>query len=312
MITIFATPKPFKGHEAIIQRNAIKSWKLLHSDIEIILFGNEEGAAEAARELNIRHEPQVLTNEYGRPFLNDVFGRAQRMAKYDIVAYVNCDIILMSDFIRAVKEVSAWREKFLMVGSRRDIDIKEALNFERTGWEKDLKYLALHYGKLQGPSCADYYLFSKGLYKSIPPFIMGRASWEGWLIRKVRSLKIPVVNASNVILVVHQRHKYLYNLADKQGSVYRELAYNRKIEDGWGYGWTLEDSSYILTNDGIRRNPYLLLARIKQCGWWLWWLFILPAWFILLGTTRPVRHFMGLRQETTNRFLRKADREECR
>jgi FkbM family methyltransferase len=61
MLTLFTTAKPFRGHSGIIHRNALKSWTLLHPDIEIILFGDDEGAAEVrrlsdvARELNLRH-----------------------------------------------------------------------------------------------------------------------------------------------------------------------------------------------------------------------------------------------------------------
>jgi hypothetical protein len=43
MLTIFSTPKPFHGHSGIIQRNALKSWTLLHPDVEVILFGIEDG-----------------------------------------------------------------------------------------------------------------------------------------------------------------------------------------------------------------------------------------------------------------------------
>ena len=61
MLTIFSTPKPFVGHIDIIQRNAIKSWTLLHPDVEVILFGDEEGAAEVCQEFGIRHEPEVTS-----------------------------------------------------------------------------------------------------------------------------------------------------------------------------------------------------------------------------------------------------------
>src|SRR5260221_6870593 len=59
MITIFTTAKPFTGHSGVIQRNALKSWKELHADAEVILFGAEEGAAEAANELGVRHVADV-------------------------------------------------------------------------------------------------------------------------------------------------------------------------------------------------------------------------------------------------------------
>src|SRR5262249_19151083 len=57
--TFFATAKPFEGHSGIIQRNALKSWMLLHPNVEVILFGDDKGAAEIAAELGLRHVPFV-------------------------------------------------------------------------------------------------------------------------------------------------------------------------------------------------------------------------------------------------------------
>jgi hypothetical protein len=59
MITFFTTAKPFTGHNGVIQRNALKSWKLAAPKAEVILFGDEEGAVEAAQELGIRHVADV-------------------------------------------------------------------------------------------------------------------------------------------------------------------------------------------------------------------------------------------------------------
>ena len=58
MLSMFALPKPFKGHIGVIQRNAIASWARLPSKPEIILFGDEEGTAQAARDLSLEIEFQ--------------------------------------------------------------------------------------------------------------------------------------------------------------------------------------------------------------------------------------------------------------
>src|SRR5436309_411668 len=42
MLTLFAAPKPFRGHIGIIQRNAITSWTKLQPRPEIILYGTQE------------------------------------------------------------------------------------------------------------------------------------------------------------------------------------------------------------------------------------------------------------------------------
>src|SRR5258708_21122516 len=118
MITFFTTPKPFRGHIGVIQRNAIESWKRIHPSAEVILFGDEEGAAEAARDLRIRHIPGVKRNEHGTKYLSPIFDGAQALAHHNCLCYINCDIILLSDFRIAVERVTALVGRFLMRGQR--------------------------------------------------------------------------------------------------------------------------------------------------------------------------------------------------
>ena len=65
MLSLFTTAKPFRGHSGIIQCNALKSWTLLDPDIEIILFGDDEGAAEVCAEYGLGHEPHLERHERG-------------------------------------------------------------------------------------------------------------------------------------------------------------------------------------------------------------------------------------------------------
>ena len=71
MLTFFTTAKPFEGHIGIIQRNAIRSWQKLHPDVEIILMGDDAGAAEVCAEMGLRHIPKVRRNKYGTKYLGD-------------------------------------------------------------------------------------------------------------------------------------------------------------------------------------------------------------------------------------------------
>src|ERR1700694_4456625 len=118
MLTIFTTAKAFEGHSGVIQRNALKSWTLLGPDVEVILFGDEPGAAEAARELNIRHEARVERLGGKLPYVNSLFLRAEQLARNNILCYANCDIVLLPDFFRAVARVREMHSSFLMVGRR--------------------------------------------------------------------------------------------------------------------------------------------------------------------------------------------------
>src|SRR4051794_10305951 len=105
MLTIFSAPKPFRGHIDVIQRNAIRSWKALHPACEVILCGEEEGLAEAARAMDCVHLPGIRRNQLGTPLLDSIFAESCRLAKHRLVCYINADIILVSSFLRALERV---------------------------------------------------------------------------------------------------------------------------------------------------------------------------------------------------------------
>ena len=147
MLTIFAVPKPFRGHIGVIQRNAIRSWTLLRPACDIILMGNEEGIAEIAAEFGLQHVPDVARNSFGTPLVSDLFKQAQQLSGRNLFCYVNSDIILMSDFAGAVQRVVDQKSRFLFVGHRLNIDRKEPLELE-SDWEEKLRQRVSEQGTL--------------------------------------------------------------------------------------------------------------------------------------------------------------------
>src|SRR5215831_1772529 len=135
MLTLFTTAKPFVGHSAVIQCNALQSWKLLHPDVEVILFGDDEGAAAVSAELGLRHEPHVEHHEGKWKCLNYMFEKAQETARHNYLCYSNCDIILMEDFRVVLEKAIAWRDRFLAVGRRWDTDVNQPIDFTRRDWQ---------------------------------------------------------------------------------------------------------------------------------------------------------------------------------
>jgi hypothetical protein len=211
MVTIFAMPKPFAGHIAIIQRNAIESWIRLHPGVEVILFGEEQGTAEVCREFGLRHEPHVGRSEFGAPLLNTVFANAQQVAKHNVLAYVNCDILLFQDFRAALEVAAACRESFLMVGRRWDLDITTPLDFSNPSLEIDLHDQAVRDGVQRNEWWIDYFLFTRGLYRDFPPLAIGRRYWDDWLIWKARNIRADVVDATPSVVAIHQNHDYSHH-----------------------------------------------------------------------------------------------------
>ena len=296
MLTFFSTPKPFRGHINVIQRNALQSWKLLHPEVEVILFGDDEGAAEACRELGICHEPEIRKAEHGTKYLNYLFNRAQQIARHNIVCYVNCDIILTSSFRKGIEIASSLARPFLMVGHRWDTNITEPWDFSQSDWEERLMAVVSQCGKQQTDSYIDYFAFARGLYKNIPPMVIGRVGWDNWLVWKARSLGATVIQASPFVKAIHQNHDYSYHPSGAAGIWSDELAQrNRALAGGLGHFDTIQDAPYDFDGRRIRHKSDYYLRFIHNVGRRR-----RSAWFALLNATRGLRHAVGLRHENVS------------
>lgn len=260
MLTIFSIPKPFRDDINIIQRNAISSWLSFYPKCEIILFGDEEGIDKVAKEFNIRYIPEIKKNEFGTPLVNDVFEKAKKIANENILAYVNADIILMSDFMKAIENIK--ESRFLMVGRRWDLDIEELIDFQETDWEKGLVYRMNRKGKLHGLAGIDYFVFPKNLWREIPSFALGRTCWDNWFLYKASSMNVPIIDASRVIMAIHQNHTYSHHQKGKVG-VWKglEAKTNLKLAGGYSHLFTIRDADLILTSSGLKK-PKLTTYRI--------------------------------------------------
>jgi hypothetical protein len=294
MLTFFATAKPFRDHTAIIQRNALQSWKILHPDIEIILFGDDEGAAELCAELSLRHEPFVERDEFGAKRLDFLFARAQQIARHDLLCYINCDIILLPEFCRALERVHALHSRFLMVGRRWDTDVLAPIDFHEHGVEDRLRRLAWQKGLQRPPTAIDYFVFPRGLYTQIPPLVIGRIWWDHWLAWKARQLRTDVVDVSACVTAIHQNHDYGYHPAGAAGVWNDQQALrNYALAGGRWHLYTIADATHMLARDEGERRNWLRF-------WAPWWRFLrpklVPVWFAILDLTRPVRHVLGVRR----------------
>ena len=256
MLTIFAVPKAFHGHIANIQLNAIASWTCLRPRPEIILFGDEPGSASAAQEFGARHMPAVERNQYGTPLLHDLFAKAEQLAPEGLLCYANSDIILLDDFLQAVERVSRAIPRFMIVGQRWDVDIRERWDFSRPYWQQDLLTLVQRQGKLAPSIAIDYFVFSKGLGHNLLPLAIGRTLWDHWLLWHARSQKAALVDATPVITAIHQNHDYSHYPGGRE-AIFRgeEARRNRAIIRDWYRLLELEEATHRLTPDGLRPCP---------------------------------------------------------
>jgi len=313
MLTLFTTPKAFRGHINVIQRNALRSWKLLDPDAEVIVFGGDEGAADVCHELGLRHEAEVARSASGTKRVDSIFGRAQEIARHSTLCYVNCDIILTKDFVEAVRRVRVWRENFLMVGCRWDTDVTTPIDFARSDWGAELVRLARTEGYRRFYYNIDYFVFRRGMYAEIPQLVIGRVGWDHWLVGRAHADRVPIVDATDTVCAVHQNHDYGYHPKGMTGVWYdAEAKRNLELTRRSVRPRTIEDAEFRLTASGIERNRMHRLAPTKRAvregirlgrAWMQTY-----VWHPLLNATRPVRHALGLRKETIPEGLQRSKR----
>lgn len=299
MLTIFALPKPFKGHVGLIQRNAIAQWARLSPKPEILLFGNEEGTAAVAREFGLRHLSDVKRNEYGTPLLSDLFEQAQSLASWSSLCYVNADILLLGNFLGAVQRVSSWQKRFLIVGVRRNVELDSPALYESGEQEYRLRALVLRQNRAVSRWAIDYFVFPRRLLPSFPAFAVGRPHWDNWFLWKACQSKAVLVDASEIVLAVHQNHDYSHHPQGKFGVFHGdEERQNRNLAGRHVY--TIEDATHRLMPVGIAYNWRRLLAPRHRV-----WRAIQSFYFSALRVTGPLRHPLGLRQENVVNALGK-------
>ena len=260
MLSIFSIPKAFKGHTGMIQKNALRSWSMLRPRCQIILFGDDEGAAEAATEFHAVHIPDIQKNEFGTPLLNDAFRRSHEYAVHPELCYVNSDIILLSDFTEAVRKVRthfSFHNSFLIVGRRWGIDLNMEWNFNETGWEGRLKDFVSKGGTLAKPHAIDFFVFNRGSYVEIPPFAVGRVGWDNWMIYHALACRIPVVDVTEHAQVVHQNHDYSHlqggDRAFREGP---EAALNYKLMNIPKYLFNTLNARWVLKKNGKLKRVF--------------------------------------------------------
>lgn len=251
MLTLFTIPKPFIDHNGVIQRNALRSWRRMAPDCEILIFGNEVGTAEIAAEIGAHHIKDIRTNEYGTPFLDSIFREVEATARYDTLCYSNADMIYLPDFLSGIEDIKL--ERFLMVGRRWNVDIADEIDFHKEDLS-EIRRLVSEKGKLYSIYGMDYFVFKKGTIGELPAFLVGRAGWDNWMIFNARKRQIPVIDGTCGFTAIHQNHDYNHVKRSLGGWRGPESDYNMNLLGGDEHVFSLHDATHVLENGQVLTN----------------------------------------------------------
>jgi hypothetical protein len=277
LLTLFSAPKPFTDpHITLIQHNALSAWTRLEAQVEVLLVGEEAGLAEAAAAHGVRLLPDAALrragqrlerNEAGTPLVSSIFALARQASDAPFLAYTNADMLYLPDLLEAVQAAARLKERFLLVGRRWDLDLRqpleELLGGLDNGWDARLRGEIARRGRLHAPAGSDYFVFPRSLYTEIPDFAIGRAGWDNWMIYYARSQGWPVIDATPSMLAVHQDHDYRHLPGGKPHYTLPESRQNEALAGGASNLYMILDSDYELAG-GRLRPPSFSPARLLR------------------------------------------------
>ncbi len=254
-LTLFCCPKPFRGHIGIIQRNAITSWLRLPSPPRVILFGQEEGSADMARDLGIEHVPSLNCTPHGTPRVDDLFGAAQAQAHTPWLGYINADILLLDDFSDAfqlfLREIARWQSPRAFLTSQRvDVYLSAHIDFDTPAWQAELRGLLVETGARMPKKAIDLFVFNRGLYRNLLPLALGRTAWDNYLVWEAREQGAAIVDASDAFLLVHQCHDYAHSGGLENAWKGQEAEHNQGLTRGRTL--SILNATHMLDKRGLR------------------------------------------------------------
>ena len=134
--------------------------------------------------------------------------------------------------MRAAQVVTDHPRPSYLVGRRTDLDLPYPLDLS-DGWAEVLAARVRHEGERKPANWIDYFMFTRGLFAELPPFAIGRPGYDPWLIWRAADLGADVIDATDYVLAVHQRHDYSHvgSRAAAFGGV--EAQQNAAIVDDW-------------------------------------------------------------------------------
>ncbi|MCX8112390.1 MAG: hypothetical protein N3E49_04230 [Bacteroidia bacterium] len=235
MLSVFACPRAFSNsYIAAIQRKAIQSWLRLHSQVEVILMGRDEGVAEVSQEFGLRYIPEIEYNERGVPILSSLFRLAAQHSSYDLLVYTNADILISSRLVKALQAIQQRWKNFLLVSAPWIISYDEV---EEVNGNETLLIQRAH--KSPTPSGVDIFAFSKSTYWKVfvqmPPFLVGRLAWDFWLMAEPVLRGIPAIDGTDYVTIFHpDDRRSTHYLGAEQAVVYTnhpDMQYNATLSD---------------------------------------------------------------------------------
>ncbi|QQE10457.1 hypothetical protein JD969_13210 [Planctomycetota bacterium] len=199
-ITLFTLPRAYLGQDAIVQENAIRSWRRLGYTIH--LMGNEYGVFETAIESAQQYTPELAASKNGKVLLNAAFEVAAERAKTPYIAYLNPNIVLTQPID---VEVVGLPSDFVGVGRHWDITVDFLVDFQNKKHLNNFRRHILKSGALHSASDLSYVIMPRdSVLKKLNDVEVHQAGWGNVVVDMAWKLGLPIVELTACFHAINQ------------------------------------------------------------------------------------------------------------
>jgi hypothetical protein len=123
-------------------------------------------------------------------------------------------------------------------------------------WQDQVRKELESKGRLHPPAGSDYFIFDRGSFKEMPLFALGRAGWDNWMIFQGRASKIPVVDATQSVTIIHQDHEYAHLPGGQSHYHLPESNENVRLGGGQETIFTLSDADWVYSHGDFQPKQW--------------------------------------------------------
>lgn len=210
----------------------------------ILLFGDEEGTSNIAKDFGAVHFPFIERSEEfsPMPFVNKLFDKATTLSNSSILMYTNADILFAKEELnKLLLSAKKQFENFLVVARRMDIEVSDSIekssNWENTLFSKyEQKRASWEPNSNDNRWAIDFFAYTRNFWNEIeiPPFLLGVPAFDNWLLHEPNRRGMKVIDATKTLRVIHQFHEYTHGSERKR----KMKQYNEQLAGKWFLGNT--------------------------------------------------------------------------
>ena len=222
--TFSSSPK-----KAQLFSNTVKNWAKFIPAIQPILFSTDKNSS-----LNALAEshgwlvmPCPRVNEYGTPFLKDMYTSAYQIATAPFYAFINGDILFDETFVTTLKHVAAelkYLKSTLLAGRRLDYRPPDEMTFDAWTPEQVRALGKANGTRLSRTDTVDFFVVTRDYpWHAIKDVVIGRPGYDNYLVARSIQLNITTIDVTRTVTALHQMGNYKDRADKKDGRFNKDL-----------------------------------------------------------------------------------------